>query len=77
MRNWLKELRMKCKKTQCDTARHLGISQSSYCKIESGERQADLNLSTAIKLSEFLGVSMKQIIAHEENSVKSKPKNRK
>lgn len=78
MRTWLKELRLENEKTQCDIAKYLDVSQSSYCKIEMGERQADLNLSIAIKLANFLGITIEEIVRHEtKNQTKETKKSNK
>jgi len=69
MRKWLKELRKERNLTQDGVAGELGLSQSYYSEIENGCKQADLNLSTVMKLSEILGVTVDFII-QQENALK-------
>ena len=71
MKRWLKELREKSKLSQLEVAKKLDISESYYCLIENGERQKDLDLSLAIKLSKLFGVSVDYIIAEEEQLEKN------
>ena len=44
----------------------LGVSRQSYNFIENYERQTDLNLSTASKISDILGVPLSTIRNYEE-----------
>lgn len=65
MRTWLIELRQKRKLSQADVAAMINVSQSYYSLIENGERQSDLNLSTAEKLSKIFKISLKKISEYE------------
>ena len=51
--------------TQEDVAKEIGISRAYYVRIENGERQKDLDLSIAVKLSELFGVSVDWIVEQE------------
>lgn len=66
MRKWLIELRNNSGVTQSMMAKKLGLSQSYYAQIETGERQADMNLSTACKISDIFGIPLSQIRNYEE-----------
>ena len=68
MRSWLIELRQKRNLSQADIAKMLGITQSYYSLIENGERQSDLNLSTAEKLSKIFKISLKKIGEYEKQT---------
>ena len=70
MRTWLIDLREKHNLTQADVAKKLNVTQGYYCLIEKGERQADLNLSIAEKLSKMFNISLKKI-SDFEKSLKS------
>lgn len=72
MRKWLKDLRVNKNLTQNDLAKMLNISQNYYCNIENGVKQADLNLSTACKLSDIFNISLSKIRAFEENLISEK-----
>lgn len=65
MRKYLKRLREDVKMTQEDVAKEIGISRAYYVRIENGERQKDLDLSIAVKLSELFGVSVDWIVEQE------------
>lgn len=66
MREWLRELRKNKNWTQADVARKLGVTTAQYAYIESGERQADMNLSTASKLADIFKISLSKIRNYEE-----------
>lgn len=65
MRMWLKELRKNKGWTQAKVAQKLGVTATQYGYIEARERQADLNLSTLIALSEIFKISVSKIIKYE------------
>ena len=67
MRTWLIELREKYNMTQADVAKQLNVTQGYYSLIEKGERQADLNLSMAEKLSKMFNISLKKISDYEKS----------
>ena len=66
MRKWLRNLRKAKKWRQTDVAEKLGVTAAQYAYIESGERQADLNLSTASQLADIFHISLKKIREYEE-----------
>lgn len=66
MRVWLKDLRNTKGWTQEIVANKLGVSRQAYAQIEAGERQADLNLSTASKLADIFKISLSKIRNYEE-----------
>lgn len=66
LRTWLRDLRIKKGLTQADIASKLGVSPQQYSYIETGERQADMNLSTACKISDIFGIPLSQIRNYEE-----------
>ena len=68
MRLWLKELRESKGYSQQFVADELGVTQLYYCYIESGERQADLALSTVVNLSKVFGVTAEEIIVYEKTN---------
>ena len=49
--------------SQIEIAHHLGISQSSYCRIEKGDTSA--KLPTLNKIADKFGVGVKDIISPE------------
>lgn len=51
--NWLEEKRRALKLTQKYVAEQVGISQASYCNIESGKRH--VTVKTAKKIAAVLG----------------------
>jgi transcriptional regulator with XRE-family HTH domain len=70
LRTWLIDLREKHNLTQADVAKKLNVTQGYYSLIEKGERQADLNLSIAEKLSKIFNIPLKKI-SDFEKSLKS------
>jgi len=54
--------------SQADMAEKLGISEPYYSMIENGHRQKALSLPMAVKLSEELNISMRDIIRMEVES---------
>lgn len=66
LRKWLIELRNNSGITQSMMAERLGLSQSYYAQIETGERQADMNLSTACKIADIFNIPLSQIRNYEE-----------
>ncbi len=61
MRNWLRNLRKNNYLTQQEIANKMEISLKTYNLIELGKRQQELNLSTAVKLSQIFNISLEQI----------------
>jgi len=65
MRGWLKAARENKGYTMKQVAEKLGISESYYSLIESGERQKRMDMMLATGLSSALGVSVSKIVAFE------------
>ena len=55
----VRELRLKRRFSQLETAQKLGISRTSYIAIEQGRRE--LSLSESNKLAEVLGISVQEL----------------
>lgn len=66
MRSWLRNRRKQKKLTQAETAQLMGISRQQYNFIENGARQADLSLSTAVKLCDIFGLSLDEVKKNED-----------
>ena len=71
MRSWLFEARTKSGMTQAEVAKKIGISESYYAFIESGQRQKKMEITLAVQLSGIFGIPIKRIVelesAPEEN----------
>ena len=65
--NKLKKLRELKNLTQSHMANELGITQSTYSKIEIGE--IDISFSKLEKISEVLGMSPEEIFTFNENMI--------
>lgn len=72
MREWLKDLRKSKKLSQTKVAIQFNMSQNAYSKLESGDRQADLNLSTAAKIADYFDIPLSRIRYFEEKLEQSK-----
>jgi len=59
--------------TQEKVAHKLNVSRAYYTRIESGERQKDLDLSLVLKLSKIFNVPVKYIIAEERKLKETHP----
>lgn len=68
-RAWLKSLRAEKRISQTDVAESLGLSQTYYSMIESGQRASKLSLELATKIAELFDVSIDVIIANEREAV--------
>lgn len=66
MRKWLRVLRENKGLSQTNMAEKLGLSRQGYSNIESGKRQADLNLSITSKLANIFGISIDEIVQMEK-----------
>ncbi|MCI1965860.1 MAG: helix-turn-helix domain-containing protein [Oscillospiraceae bacterium] len=66
MREYLKELRCNRNLTQQNIANELGVSLSYYNSIEKGNRQKNMELLMANRLSKVLQVPVDFIITEEE-----------
>jgi len=61
MREWLKGQRLKQNLTQAQVAEKMGISESYYAFIESGERQKKMDIVVVSKLADILDMSIQEI----------------
>jgi transcriptional regulator with XRE-family HTH domain len=69
MRQYLKDMREERSMTTIKAAELANLTQSHYCMIESGERQADMALSIMKKLANGFNVSLQTIIDEETKYV--------
>ena len=65
MRDWLKEARKEAGLTCKEMGNRLGISEAMYFRIETGERQPNMSLETAVKISRILKLPIMTIINYE------------
>ena len=65
MRDWLKEKRTAKGLTMAQIAETIGITESYYSLIESGERQKKMDIMLVSKLSVILSIPVEQIVAFE------------
>lgn len=65
MREFLRDLRKERKLSQDDIAKRMGLTQSFYSMIETGERVERMNLEMAIKLANVLGIDSGDFIERE------------
>ena len=65
MREFLRDLRKERKLSQDDIAKRMGLTQSFYSMIETGERVERMNLEMAMKLANVLGIDSADFIKRE------------
>lgn len=65
MRDWLKDARKEAGLTCKEMGNRLGISEAMYFRIETGERQPNMSLETAVKISRILKLPIMTIINYE------------
>lgn len=65
MREYLKKLREEHGYTMQVVADKIGISKQYYQRIEVGDRQKNMDITLAVKLSEIFGISIQSIIEYE------------
>ena len=65
MREYLKKLREEHGYTMQVVADKIGISKQYYQRIEVGDRQQNMDITLAVKLSEIFGISIQSIIEYE------------
>lgn len=65
MREFLRDLRKERKLSQNDIAKRMGLTQSFYSMIETGERVERMNLEMAIKLANVLEIDSGDFIERE------------
>lgn len=71
MRAWMKERREEMGLTLRQAGEAIGVSESYYKLIEDGNRQKTLDLSTAQRIGELLGLTLPQISALEDSNPQS------
>lgn len=67
-RLWMKKARKDAGYTMKQAAEKLEVSESYYCEIENGNRQKNMDLSLAMKLSDLFSVPVKEILDMEYQS---------
>jgi transcriptional regulator with XRE-family HTH domain len=65
MREWLKEKRQAAGLTMAQMAEKIGVTESAYSKIESGERQKRMDIEIARLLASAFGVTVDDIATFE------------
>lgn len=65
MREWLKEKRQAAGLTMAQMAEKIGVTESSYSKIESGERQKRMDIDIAQLLASAFGLTVDDIATFE------------
>lgn len=65
MREYLRDLRKERGLSQDEISKRMGLTQSFYSMIETGERVERMNLDMAIKLANALGIDSGEFIKHE------------
>lgn len=65
MREYLRDLRKERGLSQDEISKRMGLTQSFYSMIETGERVERMNLDMAIKLANTLGIDSGEFIKHE------------
>jgi transcriptional regulator with XRE-family HTH domain len=66
----LRELRVEKDLTQTEIAKMLGMSQTGYCKYETGEN--DIPTDVLIKLAKFYNTSIDYLLGQTDNRKKAK-----
>lgn len=62
MRSWLVKARTDRGMTQADLAKKLEMSETYYAYIERGERQKNMDISLASKLSAIFEIPLQRIV---------------
>ena len=71
MREWMEQARKKRGLTMKMAGAELGISESYYSMIERGERQQNLDIALAAKMSGVFGVSLEYIVEQEQGRARA------
>lgn len=66
MREYLKKLRKEKGYTMQVVADKIGISKQYYQRIEVGDRQQNMDITLAVKLSNVFGISIQTLIEEEQ-----------
>lgn len=69
MRGYLYDLRTSRGYTMREMGEKLGISEVYYSLIEKGERQKQMDITLAVKLSEALSVPLATIVDAEKEAI--------
>ena len=70
MREWLKNLRIEKGITMKDMGEKLGISESYYSMIESGDRQKKMDLTVVSGIAAIFGLPISRVIELEQTREK-------
>lgn len=65
MREWLFDARKKSGMTQAEVAKRLDISEAYYAYIENGQRQQNMDITLASKLSMIFSIPIDRIAKFE------------
>lgn len=65
MREFLRDLRKERKLSQDEISKRMGLTQSFYSMIETGERVERMNLDMAVKLANTLEIEPGEFIKYE------------
>lgn len=65
MREFLRDLRKERGLSQDEISKRIGLTQSFYSMIETGERVERMNLDMAVKLAKVLGLKLGKFIGYE------------
>ena len=71
MREWMEQARKSKGLTMKMAGSKLGISESYYSMIERGERQQNLDIALAAKISCVFGISLEYIVEQEQRIARS------
>ena len=71
MRDWLKQKRTEKGLTMAEMAAQLDLTESYYSRLESGDRQKNMDIALLRKLSCVLGMTAEEIINLEDKEVKA------
>ena len=65
MREYLRDLRKERGLSQDEISKRMGLTQSFYSMIETGERIERMNLDTAVKIANAMGIEQGKFIERE------------
>lgn len=71
MRDWLRNLRIEKHLTMKDMGEKLGISESYYSMIESGERQKKMDLIVVSGIASVFSIPVSRVIELEQEEKNS------
>lgn len=67
MRDWLVNTRNEKGMTQLEVAKKLNISEGYYSYIEKGQRQKNMDITLAAKLSDIFSIPLQRIVEFESS----------